>query len=164
MQNLALGFGGYRAVVNCNFPKQTSKQSCTQQYTHNRDESILDSRKQTADLSARMVFGFQTSQGLDISELTRQGTESLLYFFNIHKYYFVYLLSNSRKVGYSVFSKSLTHLKKHYTRITSHNKIITGNMFLRSLLVLSLIIYTIDAGMLMGSAGRKLGLNRNRGG
>ena len=30
MQNLALGFGGYRAVVNCNFPKQTSKQSYTQ--------------------------------------------------------------------------------------------------------------------------------------
>merc|ERR1712062_88285 len=70
------------------------------------------------------------SQELDIFELTRQGTESLKYFF----------------------------------KITSNSKIITVTMFLRSLLVLSLIIYTIDAGMLMGSAGRKLGLNRNRGG
>lgn len=37
-------------------------------------------------------------------------------------------------------------------------------MFLRALLVLSLIIYTIDAGMLMGSAGRKIYGNRQRGG
>ena len=57
-----------------------------------------------------------------------------------------------------------TNSQKKLPELPTIAKQNSNTMFLRSLLVLSLIIYTIDAGMLMGSAGRKIMGNRQRGG